>query len=162
VLRPHGVRGEVRVAPHTDQPERFTWLKSVYLGDTDPQLVEVESVRFHEGQGLVLLKFAGYDTREDADRLRGQWVHVPEKDAIPLAEGEYFLYQLEGLTVRSDDGRDLGRLTGVLETGANNVFVIQGEQGEILLPDIPEVIREINFETGLMTVHLLPGLLADQ
>jgi 16S rRNA processing protein RimM len=159
ILRPHGIHGEVRVMPHTDEPERFTWLKSAYLGLDHPQSVGIEGVRFHEGQGLVLLKLAGYDTRDDADRLRGQWLQIKEEDAIPLAEGEYFLYQLAGLVVYSDDGRHLGSLTEVIETGANNVFVIRGDLGEILLPNIPEVIQDIDFATGKMIVHLLPGLL---
>jgi 16S rRNA processing protein RimM len=161
ILRPHGVRGEVRVTPHTDQPERFTWLKSVYLGMADPQPVEVESVRFHAGQGLVLLKLVGYNSREAADQLRGQWLQVREEDAISLAEGEYFLYQLEGLAVYGEDGRYLGNLTEVIETGANHVFVVQGAMGEILLPNIPEVIQDIDFAAGSMTVHLLPGLLVE-
>lgn len=161
IIRPHGVRGEVRVVPHTDQPERFGWLKSVYLGLDRPQLLEVEKVRYHEGQGLVLLKLSGYDDRDKADELRGQWLQVREEDAIPLEEGEYFLYQLQGLAVHSDDGRDLGHLREIIETGANNVFVVHGGFGEILLPNIPEVILDIDFAASLMTVHLLPGLVEE-
>lgn len=159
IIRPHGVRGEVRVVPHTDLPERFGWLQSVYLGLEEPQLLAVESARVHEGQGVVLLKLAGYDDRDQAEMLRGQWLQVREEDAIPLEEGEYFLYQLEGLAVHSDDGRDLGYLQEIIETGANNVFVVQGEFGEILLPNTPEVILDIDFAARLMKVHLLPGLL---
>ena len=78
---------------------------------------------------------------------------------MPLEEGEYFLFQLVGLAVFSDEGQELGRLTQVLETGANNVFVVAGVDGEILLPDIDDVILDIDFANGRMTVHLLPGLL---
>jgi len=161
ISRPHGIRGEVRVTPYTDQPERFTWLKSVYLGLDNPQSVEIEGVRSHTGQGLILLKLVGYNTRDEADQLRGQWLQVREEDAIPLAEGEYFLYQLQGLAVYSDDGRHLGSFAEIIETGANNVFVIRGDLGEILLPNIPEVIQDIDFTANTMIVHLLPGLLPD-
>jgi 16S rRNA processing protein RimM len=159
VRKPHGVRGEVRVTIHTDLPQRFTWLESVYLGQSNPRLVAVESVRFH--QDMVLLKLAGFNDRETAGILRGEWLQIPEADAIPLEEGEYYLYQLEGLDVFTDEGQLLGQLTQIIETGANNVFVVQGAVGEILLPDIDEVIKDIDFESSRMTVHLLPGLLPD-
>ena len=157
VAKPHGVRGEVRVLPHTDLPERFTWLETVYLGEENPQPVGVEMARLH--QNIVLLKLAGYDDRDAAESLRGELLQVPETEAIPLEEGEYFLYQLEGLAVFSDEGEHLGELTQVLETGANNVFVVSGEKGDVLLPDIEDVILDIDFENGRITVHLLPGLL---
>jgi 16S rRNA processing protein RimM len=156
VQKPHGVRGDVRVQPHTDLPERFTWLETVYIGEADLRPAAVESARFH-GQ-LILLKLAGYDSREAVQELRGQWLLVPESEAIPLEEGEYYLYQLEGLQVFTDEGEDLGELVQVIETGANNVFVVRGPSGELLLPDTDEVVEEIDFENGRMTVHLLAGL----
>ena len=155
IQKPHSVRGEVKVMPHTDFPERFTWLETVYVGD-DPMPVAVESVRFHGD--VVLLKLVGYDSREAAQALRGQWLQVPESEAVPLEEGEYYLYQLEGLQVFSDEGEALGELVQVMETGANNVFVVRGESGELLLPDTDEVVQEIDFENGRMIVHLLAGL----
>lgn len=157
VRKPHGVRGELRVTPYTELPERFAWLKIVFIGDVDPRPIAVEGVRYHKD--TILLKLAGYDNRDEAESLRGQWLQIPEEEAIPLAEGEYFLYQLQGLKVISDDGELLGELTGVIETKANNVFIIQGDAGEILLPDIEEVIQEIDFDQGFMRVHLLPGLM---
>lgn len=156
VGKAHGVRGEVRVIPETDEPERFTWLEFVYVGEEAPRPVAVESVRVN--QNTVLLKLAGYDDRDAAETLRGEWLQVPEAEAIPLEEGEYFLYQIKGLAVVTDEGEALGKLVDVIETGANNVFVIQGEQGQLLLPDIDEVILDIDFESSRMTVHLIPGL----
>lgn len=156
ILKPHSVRGDVRVKPLTDLPERFTWLETVYIGEDDLQPVAVESTRFH-GQ-LVLLKLAGYDSREAVQELRGQYLLVPQSEAIPLEEGEYYLYQLEGLQVFTDEGEDLGELVQVMETGANNVFVVRGESGDLLLPDTDEVVMEIDFENCRMTVHLLAGL----
>lgn len=159
VSKPHGVRGEVRVIVHTDVPERFTWLKEVYVAQQTRQLVVVEGARLH--QNMVLLKLAGYDDRDAAGMLRGAWLQVPEAEAIPLAEGEYFLYQLEGLTVVTDTGESLGTLLEVIETGANNVFRVDGPLGEVLLPDTREVILDIDFDNGRVLVHLLPGLLPE-
>lgn len=157
VERPHGVRGEVRVASYTDDPERFTWLKTVYVGEKKPRPVAVESARFH--QGIILLKLAGYDDRDAAETLRQEWLNVPEAEGIPLAEGEYYIYRVIGLQVYSDEGEHLGELTEVLETKANYVYVVHGPRGEILLPDTEEVIQEVDFNNGRMIVHLLPGLI---
>jgi 16S rRNA processing protein RimM len=157
ILRAHGVRGEVRVLSHTDLPERFTWLKEVYVGEHDPQPLAIESVRFH--QKWVLLKFVGYDFRDQTDALKGELLLVRTEDAIPLEEDEYFLFQLVDMPVYTDEGQYLGEVKDVIETGANNVFVVRGEGKDILLPDTKEVIVDIDFENGRLTVHLLPGLL---
>jgi 16S rRNA processing protein RimM len=156
VIKPHGVRGEVRVEIITDLPERFTWLDTVYIGEDPPEPIGVEAVRFHKN--FVLVKLVGYDTRETAATLRAQLLQVSEDDGIPLEEGEYFLYQLVGLAVYTDEGEHLGQLVDVLETKANNVFVVNGSRGEVLLPDTDEVVLDIDFENGRMEVHLLPGL----
>lgn len=159
ITRPHGVRGEVRVLPQTDIPERFTWLESVIVGSTDSEPIAVEHARLHKE--MVLLKLAGFDHRDQAETLRGQYLYVSEEDAIPLEEDEYFLFELEGLEVVTDDGRILGELAEIIETKANNVFVVRGDLGELLLPDTDEVVQEIDFENGRMIVHLLPGLLKE-
>lgn len=157
MTRPHGIQGEVRVELLTDVPERFEWLDALYVGETNPRLTAIESVRHH--QGVVLLRLAGYPTRDAAEALRGELLQVLESDAVPLAEGEYFLYQLAGLSVFTEAGTFIGRLSEVLETGANNVFVVDGDKGQHLLPDIPDVIKDIDIENGRITIHLLPGLI---
>ena len=157
ITKPHGVRGEVRVKPHTDEPTRFNWLEQVYVGESSRRLMAVEKARVH--QGMILLKLTAVNDRTAAEALRGEWLMVPEAEALPLAEGEYYLFQLEGLAVFTVEGEALGTLTRVIETGANNVFEVQGEQGELLLPDIADVVQEIDFENGRMTVTLLPGLI---
>ncbi len=157
VLKPHGVHGEMRVEPLTDQPERFEWLDHLYVGQDKPRRVAIESVRYH--QGYVLLKLAGYPTRDEAETLRNAVLQVTEADAIPLADNEYFLYQLEGIEVLTEEGEVLGRLVEVLETGANNVFVIAGPRGQLLVPDIPDVVREVDIEGGRLVIRPLPGLL---
>lgn len=162
VVRPHGVRGELRVAIHTQLPERFTWLDAVYLSrnadDAHPERLTVHSVRFHKGYALIRL--GDYTSRGDAEVLRGYWLLVPEDESIPLEEDEAFHYELEGLAVYTDDDEHLGTLSEILETGANEVFVVRGERGEILLPNIEEVVIEVDLEGGRMVVHLLPGLIA--
>jgi 16S rRNA processing protein RimM len=161
VVRPHGIKGEVRVASYTSIPERFSWLERVYLSrdteDVAPAAAPVVRVRFHKGQ--VLLMLGGYQDRGAAEALRGMWLLVPEAEGIPLEEDEAFYYQLEGLQVFSDEGVELGELVEVLETEANEVFVIHGAVGELLLPNIEDVVLDVDLDAGQMTVHLLPGLL---
>jgi 16S rRNA processing protein RimM len=157
ITKPHGVRGEVRVEVHTDLPERFGWLETVYLGRKKPSPVAIEGVRYHKS--WVLLKLAGCDDRLAAEALRSQWLQVPREEALPLEDGQYYLYQVLNLDVFTEDDQHLGRVTEVMETKANNVFVVAGQFGEVLLPDIDDVIREIDFEKKRITVHLLPGLL---
>lgn len=164
LLRPHGVRGEVRTEIITELPERFEWLKEAYLSrdpdDPQPQAVPVEGVRFHQNQ--VLLKLGGYETREAVDALRQLWLMVPLDEAIPLEEGEYYVYQMEGMSVYTDEGEYLGQLMEIIETRANDVYLVQqevdGQMKELLLPDIDEVILDVDVESKRMTVHLLDGL----
>lgn len=125
-------------------------------GVTEARAVQVERVRLH--QGVAILKLAGCDSRNDAETLRGHWLQVPIEQAIPLEEDEYYLFQLVGLEVRTAEGEVLGELAEVLQTGANDVFVVRGPAGELLLPDIPQVIQEIDLEAGRMLVQLAPGL----
>jgi 16S rRNA processing protein RimM len=157
IVKPHGLNGEVRVEIHTELPERFTWLEKVYLGKDEPRLVEVDGVRFHKG--WALLKLNGYDNRQDAAELRSMWLQVPYEEGIPLEDGEYYLYEIVGLSVFTDEGDYLGDVTDVLETGANNVFTVRGPHGEVLLPDTAEVIKDIDFDSRRVLVHLLPGLI---
>lgn len=160
ILRPHGVRGEVRASVLTDLPERFKWLERIFLSRTEeaahPAAVALESVRFHKDN--VLLKLRGYDNRDQAEALRTFWLMVPETEGIPLDEGEFFLYQLENLAVYTDAGEYLGRIVEILETKANDVFVVHTDAGDLLLPDIEDVVKEINLDAGRMIVTLIPGL----
>ena len=160
ITKPHGVRGEMRVVVYTDVPERFHWLETVYLSadewDNDPQRVVVESVR--PNGDLFIIALEGYDTRESVDPLRGMWLQIPVSEAAPLEDGEVYLYQMIGLAVESDTGEQLGKVTDVIETGANFVYVVKGDDGELLIPDIPEVVLSVDVAAKRMQVHLLPGL----
>lgn len=161
IVKPHGVRGELRVEVLTELPERLTWLEQLYLArdadEQEPERVEIRKVRLHKEQAL--LQLAGIDTREAAEALRSMLLLIPLEDALPLAEDEYYFYQLEGLDVYTDEGELLGVVQEVLETGANEVFVVAGARGELLLPNTLEVVQEIDLEAGRITVHILPGLL---
>jgi 16S rRNA processing protein RimM len=157
IIKPHGLRGEVGVDAHTDSLERFNWLETVFLGEDNPVEVAIESVRIHKSR--VLIKLAGYDSRQEAELLRSQWLLIPEEEAIPLDEGEYYLHQIIGIEVTSEDGTFIGKVTDILETKANNVFIVDGPFGEVLLPDIQDVVKEVDLENAQMIVHLLDGLL---
>lgn len=167
VLRPHGLRGEIRVEIHTDYPDRFALYRQVYLAPTRPErgllvasegtAYELEGYRFH--QNAVLLKLEGIDDRTQAEDLRELWVWIPAEEAAPLEAGEFFVHQMLYMHVVTTKGETLGEIVDVIETGANLVYVVRGPHGEILLPDTDEVVLDIDVEAGQMTVHLIEGLL---
>lgn len=146
----------------TAYPERLSEIKSIYLAD-DPDSADVyehtiEHVRMH--QGYALLKLKGVNDRNRAEELRQLYVMVAIDEAIPLEEGEFYLYQLIGLKVQTEDGETLGTLTEVLETGANDVYVVDSHQyGEVLIPATEETILKTDVETGVVIVKLPEGLL---
>ena len=161
VLRPHGVRGELRIRILTDYPERISELEAIYLGtgvDAPVTRYAVQQMRMNGDYGL--LKLGGIDDRNAADRLRELLVMVDLDNAVPLEEGEFYLYQLIGLQVQTDAGETLGTISEVLETGANDVYIVDSPRyGEVLIPATDETIVETNIETGVVTVRLPEGLL---
>lgn len=164
ILRPHGIRGELRMRILTDYPERITDLTYVYLGtspsDSNPARYTVEHIRFHQSYGLLTLK--NIKDRTDADRLRQLVVMVHIDDAVPLGDDEIYLWQLIGMTVVDKDGTSLGTIKDVLETGANDVYIIESDQyGELLIPITDDTLLETNTETGIVTVALPEGLLPE-
>lgn len=162
VLRPHGVQGELFLKVLTDYPERIGVLSEVYFATdadgTDATVIPVSSARRHRN-GLILRCEAVRD-RDEADALRDRWVLVPLEDAVPLEEGEYYLFQLIGLEVVTVDGERLGALEEVIETGANDVYVVRGgPRGEVLIPAAPHMVIDIDFEARRVTVDPPDGLL---
>ena len=155
--RPHGVRGEMIMSVMTDFPERLKPGTVVYLGvGYDP--VTIKNIRHHNRGALIALE--GYTSREEVAPLRNVEMFVRAEDRPPLPEGEYYLHEIFGLQVVTDEGETLGVVADWLETGANGVFIVHDEEGkEILLPDIDEVILKIDLEAGQIVVHLLEGLL---
>ncbi|MCI8599570.1 MAG: 16S rRNA processing protein RimM [Lachnospiraceae bacterium] len=155
----HGLKGEVKVYPTTDDKERFCDLKHVFL-DTGNEYksLEVTSVKFFRKQ--VILKFREFNDINEIEKYKGKDLLIAREQAVPLAENENFIVDLLGMKVWTDQGELLGVLTDVLKTGANDVYVVETEEKkEILLPAIPSCILEVKVEEEKMTVHLLEGLL---
>ena len=168
----HALKGEVRVFPQTSDRGRFTkGLELFYEGVRGEQFpLTVEASR--QNGKFVLVKFKALDSINDVERFRGGKLYVDRKDAIPLEDGEYFVADLVGMEVFTDDGTRLGELTDVLETGANDVYVVRlfpeedgeaeeksGKQKEVLIPAVPDCVRDVRVEEKRMTVHLLDGML---
>ena len=159
IANTHGIRGEVKVFPTTDEKERFKDLKKVILDmGKEQKVLEIQSVRFFKN--LVILKFKGIDNINDIEMYKGKDLLVTREVAVPLEEGEYFIADLLDLDVYSDEDEKIGVLYDVMQTGANDVYVVKTEEGkEILLPAIDECILDINLEESRMTVHIMEGLL---
>ena len=154
----HGVRGEVKVFPTTDDAARFKKLKQVILGTGKEDIeLEITSVKFFKN--MVILKFKGIDDMDVANKYRQKSLYVTRENAVKLKKNEYFIADLIGLRVSSEEGEDLGVIEDVLQTGANDVYIVKSETGEeILFPAIKECIKEVDIEAGTMLVHVLPGL----
>lgn len=171
ILRPHGVRGDVRVQVVTSFPERMTELDTVFIGpaaDTPlssrQPMTGYRVVRAkHDKADNWLLHLDGINDRESAEPLRNLCLFVALADAVPLEENEYYLFQLIGLDVVTDSGQPLGKLVNVLETGANDVLVVHGERyGEVLLPLLDGIITSVDLAAGTMTVTVPAGLLPEE
>ena len=154
--RAHGVQGEIIMDLHTDFPERFRSGRKLFVGD-EHKVMTVESVRSH-AKGM-LIKFKGIETPEETARFRNQWVYIQATDAPPLPEGQIYQHELFGFQVVDENENLLGELVEIIETGANDVYVVKNESGkEILLPAIPSVILDLDPVRRFMRVHLLEGL----
>jgi 16S rRNA processing protein RimM len=154
----HGVRGEVKVFPTTDDVKRFKKLKQVIL-DTgrEHKTLEIEGVKFFKQ--FVILKFKGIDNINDIEKYKGKSLLVDRANAVRLRKNEYFIADMIGLTVYTEDGEEFGTLRDVLETGANDVYIIDSlKHGEVLIPAIKQCILEVDIENGKMTIHLMEGL----
>ena len=154
----HGVRGEVKVFPTTDDVTRFRQLKKVYL-DTGREMLplEIQNVKFFKQ--FAILKFKGIDNINDIEKYRGKSLMIDREDAVDLDEDEYFIADMIGMKVYTEDGSEFGTLKDVMETGANDVYIIDSlEHGEVLIPAIRECILDVDMEEERMTIHLMEGL----
>lgn len=158
----HGVRGEVKVFPTTDDARRFKRLKEVIVDTGKEQiLMEIEGVKFFKQ--FVILKFKGIDNINDVEKYRRSSLLVARKNAVRLSRDEYFVADLIGLQVRDEDGSEIGVLRDVMETGANDVYVIDLKDGrELLLPAIKQCVLEVDVEAGFIRIHILEGLLDEE
>lgn len=155
----HGIKGEVKVFPTTDDVSRFKQLKQVILDTGKEQLtLDVQGVKFFKQFAIV--KFKGIDNINDVEKYKGKRLLIDRKDAVKLQKDEYFVADLIGLTVFTEDGVQFGILKDVLETGANEVYIVESpEHGEVLIPAIKQCILDVDIEAGQMKVHLLDGLI---
>ncbi|MDR2546593.1 MAG: ribosome maturation factor RimM [Lachnospiraceae bacterium] len=167
IASPHGLHGEAKVFPTTDDPARFAKLKSVMFAPPENMKISpvqekplqpVEVIRARVAGKFVIVKFAAIDRIEEIEKLKGTRLLIERKDALPLASNEYFTADLLGLRVITADDVLVGEISNVLRTGANDVYVVKNVGGEILLPAIRECILDVNIAAGFMRVHIMKGL----
>jgi 16S rRNA processing protein RimM len=155
----HGIHGEVKVFPTTDDIKRFKKLKNIIM-DTGNGLVEleIEGVKFFKQ--MAILKFKEFNNINEIEKYKGKDLLVTRENAVPLEDDEYFIYDIIGANVFTEDGKELGQLIEVLSTGANDVFVVNtSEHKEVLLPVIKECVLDVNVAEKTVKVRLLPGLI---
>ena len=159
IVNTFGIKGFVKVNPFVDDISRYDDLEKVYVRrNKELKEMEVEEVKYHKN--MVLLKFKGIDRVEDAELLRNSYLEVDRENAIELQEWEYFIADLLGLNVFDEEGKELGKLEDIFNTGSNDIYVVRTEDGkQLLLPAISEVIKEINLEESKIVVHFLEGLI---
>lgn len=159
ITAPHGVHGEVKVFPTTDDVRRFKRLKEIILDTGRERLnLEIEGVKFV--RQFAVLKFKGCDNMDDVQKFRQKSLLVARENAVRLGRDEYFIADLMGLKVLDEEGQEIGVLREVIETGANDVYAIDLKDGrELLLPAIKQCVLEVNVEAGFIKIHILDGLL---
>ena len=158
IVNTFGVKGMLKVKPFTDDANRFEELKKVYICKKEKlEEVEIKEVKYHKD--MVLLKVKGIDDMNEAEKVKGLYLKIDRKNAKKLPKDTYFIADLLGLQVYSDKEELLGKVEDIFRTGANDVYVVKDEKGkQLLLPGIPEVIKEIDLEKEKIIVHLLKGL----
>ena len=155
----HGIRGEVKVFPTTDDVKRFKKCDEVILITRKGELtLHVEGVKFFKN--IVILKFKEFDDINEVEGFRKCDIMVTRENALPLKEGEYYLCDVIGARVEEEDGSVIGEVKDVIETGANNVFAVQTREGkEVLFPVIPDCIKKVDTKEGLVVAHVMKGLM---
>ncbi len=159
ITQTHGIKGEVKVFPTTDDAGRFRKLKEVIMDTGRERLnLEIEGVKFFKQ--FAILKFKGYDSINDVEKYKNAKLYVTRDKAVKLKKDEYFIADLIGMDVVTEDGEVFGRVKDVLVTGANDVYVVEREdKPEALLPAIKECVRNVDMEQGKITVHIMDGLI---
>lgn len=159
VVKPFGVKGEMKIEPMTDFPERFSKLSRVYLvSPAGKEIIrEIRAVRY-SGRAPFLL-FTGYDSPEKAKELNGWLIKVPEEEAVPLPEGSYYRFELIGMEVFSESGEKLGEIVDIFETGSNDVYVLKKGRKETYIPATREIIKQVDRAEKRMIIHVMAGLM---
>jgi 16S rRNA processing protein RimM len=159
VVKPFGVKGEMRIEPMTDFPERFKGLVRVYLVSPSGKEVacEVRSVR--NAGSILFIQLTGYDSPEKARSINGWLIKIPEEEAVPLPEGTYYWFELIGMEVISESGEKLGTIVDVFETGSNDVYVMKKGRKETYIPATKEIVKQVDRNAKRMVIHLMDGLM---
>ena len=156
--RPHGIRGEVKVVPLTDWPERFQYLRSVYLEAEGEEGVWVEVERAQVRGNRIILKLAGIEERDQAEQVRGRVLKVYEEE-LPLPEGYFHVFRLIGMDVRSSAGETMGTIVDVLRMPSHDIYVIDSNGREIMIPAVKKFVKRVDIENNVMIVEPIEGLL---
>lgn len=158
IVNTFGIKGMVKVVPYTEDITNFERLKKIYIKQKKQKTeYEIEEVKYHKN--MVLIKLKNIDTVEQAENLRNATIEIPRKDATPLEEGTYYIADLLGMEVFTDEGELLGILQDIYNTGSNDIYVVKNELGkQILLPGIEDVIKEVLLEENKIIVHIIEGL----
>lgn len=155
ILSPWGKEGQLKVAVETDFPQRFTSSSQVYINQ---QPATIDSARWHKGNAII--KLSSIDSVEDAEKLQGQLVEIHHSQLQPLPEGQYYHFQLIGLEVRTTQGELLGKITEILTKPSNDIYIVKGARGEILVPAIDDVVKLIDTDKGYLVIEPIKGLLS--
>lgn len=159
VLKPWGIKGEIKIESLTDFPERFKQVRRVFL--VSPKGTEkscaMRSVRYSGSAPLLLLD--GFDTPEQAKTITGWLIKIPEEEAIPLPKGQYYWFELLGMEVFAEDGEKLGSIIDIFETGSNDVYVIKHNGKEVYIPATREIVKNVDTKARTMIIHLMEGLM---
>jgi len=157
IVAPHGLKGEAKVFPTTDDAKRFNDLATVFL-ETDAKMLPLTIRTVRYSGKFVILKFAEFERIEDVEKHKAKYLVIDKKDAVKLADDEYFISDLLGIRVESDDGEHLGTVCDVIRTGANDVYLVRKDDKDMLLPAIKDCVLSVDMEKQLMRVHVMDGL----
>ena len=159
IVKTHGIRGEVKVYPTTDSPERFDEIEKVKLRQ-GKRVYEFRIEKARYQKNLVILKFKGIDDINDVEQYKGAELWIDREEGAELSEGEYYIADIIGIDVVTEDGIRIGTVKDVLETGANDVYIVERkDEKDLLIPAIKECILNVDIEENVMTIHLMDGLL---
>ncbi|MCR5432747.1 MAG: ribosome maturation factor RimM [Lachnospiraceae bacterium] len=159
ITSPHGIHGEVKIFPTTDDPSRFKLLKKVYI-DNKKEIIEMEISGIKFFKNMVIACLSGIEDRNGAEKFRSADILIDREDALPLGEDEYYICDIIGFDVISDEGENLGKLDDVLTSNANDVYVVKNEnKREILIPSTKECILSVDMNSKKIVVHLLKGMI---
>ncbi|NLM44190.1 MAG: 16S rRNA processing protein RimM [Clostridiales bacterium] len=157
IVNTHGIKGEVKVYPLTDNIKRFDLVKQVYI-DEDNELITLDVINVKYLKNMVIIRFKGINDVDSAETLRNKYIKVHRKDTVKLPKDSYLICDLIGLKVMTESGEVLGKVAEILKTGSNDVFVVRSENKEILIPGLKSIFKKIDIENKIIIVELLEGL----